>query len=163
MKSCKSCSSGLALMRIPVFMLVTALFVTAQLPQSSDPEIIAMGRKQFEARCAGCHGGDGAGGERGPGIVGSGRARNRSPRDLEDLIRKGIPAAGMPGFALPEAQLQALITFVRSLTAYAAETPLPGDAEAGQRLFFGKGNCVSCHMHSGQGGWIGPDLSNLGR
>src|SRR5438034_11703654 len=30
-------------------------------------------------------------------------------------------------------------------------------------FFFGKGQCASCHMISGAGAAIGPDLSNVGR
>ncbi len=144
-------------------LLPTLLFIMTQEPRPVDPVTIEAGRQEFEARCAACHGADGAGGERGPSIVDSERARDRSPRELDDLIRKGIPAAGMPGFALPEPQLTALVSFVRTLTAPAAEVPLPGDIEAGEKFFFGKGNCASCHMLNGRGGLIGPDLSNLGR
>ena len=93
----------------------------------------------------------------------SSRARKRSQEELAELIRKGIPAGGMPGFDLPDSQLQPLVAFVRSLTLPAAETPLPGDPSAGRSFFFGKGNCASCHMLDGRGGWIGPDLTNLGR
>ncbi len=41
----------------------------------------------------------------------------------------------------------------------------PGDAEAGQRLFFSaKGaRCGVCHQHGGRGGRIGPDLTRLHR
>jgi alcohol dehydrogenase (cytochrome c) len=150
-------------MRILVVFLALEFSVAAQQPQLQDPDIIAAGRKQFESRCAACHGGDGAGGERGPSIVDTARARNRSAQELEDLLRNGIPASGMPGFDLPKPQLQSLVAFVRSLTAFAAEASVPGSAEAGEKLYFGKGNCASCHMLNGEGSWIGPDLSNLGR
>ena len=38
-----------------------------------------------------------------------------------------------------------------------------GDRAAGKEFFFGKGQCVSCHMVYGEGGAIGPDLSNVAR
>src|SRR5579862_6067830 len=38
-----------------------------------------------------------------------------------------------------------------------------GDATAGERIFAGKGNCISCHMVRGRGGVLGPDLSRVGR
>src|SRR5437867_8694925 len=101
-------------MRISLF-LALLFVVAAQQPQLQDPEMIATGRKQFESRCAGCHGGDGDGGERGPSIVETARVRKRSPQELEDLVRNGIPASGMPGFDLPKPQLQSLVAFVRSL------------------------------------------------
>ena len=39
----------------------------------------------------------------------------------------------------------------------------PGNAAAGERLFFGKGECAHCHMVGGRGGIVGPDLSDIGR
>jgi putative heme-binding domain-containing protein len=41
----------------------------------------------------------------------------------------------------------------------------PGDAAAGHRLFFNPAgpHCSVCHKHSGRGGNVGPDLSEVGR
>ena len=41
----------------------------------------------------------------------------------------------------------------------------PGDAAAGRRLFFSPvgPRCSVCHRHSGRGGTVGPDLSEIGR
>jgi mono/diheme cytochrome c family protein len=69
------------------------------------------GNQEFAIRCAACHGADGRGGERGPAIV----LRGRSDQDLRDLIRKGFPDAGMPGFEIPEPRLAAIVGYVRSL------------------------------------------------
>ena len=134
----------------------------AKSAQVGDPKALEAGKRHFEARCAACHGADGKGGERGPDIISSERARRRSANDLSELIRKGIPAAGMPAFQLPERELQELVAFVRSLSAPAIESPAPGDVAAGAAFFFGKGNCSSCHMVKGRGGLLGPDLSELG-
>jgi mono/diheme cytochrome c family protein len=53
------------------------------------------GRREYENRCSGCHGGDGQGGERAQGIVE--RLTVRSDDELAALIRTGLPGAGMPG------------------------------------------------------------------
>ncbi|MGH9847909.1 MAG: c-type cytochrome, partial [Blastocatellia bacterium] len=141
---------------------MTSREATAQSPRASDPKAIGAGRRHFEAHCAACHGADGKGGERGPDVISPERARRRSADDLGELIRKGIPAAGMPAFQLPERELQELVAFVRSLSAPAIESAAPGDVAAGAAFFFGKGNCFSCHTVSGRGGLLGPDLSELG-
>src|SRR5262245_7191155 len=83
----------------------TSNVATAQSPQAGNPEVIEAGKRHFEARCAACHGADGKGGERGPDIISSETARRRSANDLAALIRKGVPAAGMPAFQLPDQEL----------------------------------------------------------
>src|SRR5262249_1428365 len=79
-----------------------------------DAAAVAAGRKQYEALCAGCHGADAAGGERGPAFVGPGRVRRLSPDEMRRIIRAGV-AGGMPAFDLPEAQLTELLAFIHSL------------------------------------------------
>ncbi len=123
---------------------------------------VEAGRKQFETRCAGCHGQDGMGGERAPAIARLGRHRRSEP-ELRDLIHNGIPDAGMPPFQIPEPQLTQLIAFVRSRAAPAAESEVPGDPAAGRAFFYGAGKCGTCHMIRGRGGRNGPDLTRAGR
>ncbi len=137
-------------------------YMMAQQPAHADLATFEAGKKEYETLCAGCHGADGAGGERGPGIITSSGARPRSQQELRELIRVGIPAAGMPGFDLPEEQLGTLLAYVRSLSVPAIESPVSGDVVAGEAFFFDKGKCATCHMIRGRGGWVGPDLSNLG-
>jgi alcohol dehydrogenase (cytochrome c) len=90
-------------------------------------------------------------------------ARAASREALRQLIRDGIPDAGMPGFAIPDAELDALIAHLDKLKAPAIEHPADGDPDAGQRFFTGQGNCATCHMVRGRGGVLGPDLSDLAR
>ena len=68
----------------------------------------------------------------------------------------------MPAFALPDDQIWELAAFVRSLNAPAISVPVPGDAAAGEAIFFGKQGCSGCHMILGKGGYLGPDLSSIG-
>jgi mono/diheme cytochrome c family protein len=45
----------------------------------------------------------------------------------------------------------------------AAAIQLPGDPQAGQQVFVGKGTCVACHKAGSlAGSVVGPDLSNIG-
>ena len=95
-------------------MLLASPLATAQAP---DP-----GRQVFVARCAGCHGTDGNGGELGPGI--STRVPTRTDQELTTLFRQGLPASGMPAFAnMTETELAALIPFLRTLKPRAGTAP----------------------------------------
>lgn len=71
------------------------------------------GKRAYEGLCSSCHGADGAGGERGPSI----KERITTDAHLRTVITQGLPQAGMPGFKLKNPELQALVTFVRSLAA----------------------------------------------
>ena len=61
-----------------------------------------------------------------------------------------------------EESIWQLVAFVRGLNAPAFESNVPGNAEAGSAVFYGKGGCTGCHMIRGRGGYVGPDLSNIG-
>lgn len=117
----------------------------------------------YNKLCAGCHGTDARGTQQGPGLAGNLSVRRRSMQSLRNVIRRGIPAAGMPAFDLPDATVEALAAMVASLNASAADAKVPGDQAAGKEFFFGKGQCATCHMVYGQGSPIGPDLSSIAR
>src|SRR5690349_12091250 len=103
-------------------------------------------RQTYLKLCGGCHGADARGSQQGPGLAGNLSVRRRSAQSLRNVITRGIPAAGMPGFELPAPTLDGLVAMVISLNASAAETKVAGDRAAGGEYFFGKGNCSSCHM-----------------
>src|SRR5579884_377631 len=145
-----------------VAVVLTAAALIAQGPPAAAPNP-ADSQKLYTKLCSGCHGADGHGTEQGPALAGNRRVRGRSFQKLTDIIRSGIPAAGMPAFDLPPDQLNGLASLVKSLNAPAADTALAGDPAPGERFFFGEGQCASCHMVRGRGKAIGPDLSNLGR
>ena len=130
------------LKRISLFAFVTAVSLPAQ--QNS-------ARQMFEQSCGVCHGADAGGTDRGPALMGNRRLRMRSPADIANTIRNGTPG-GMPGFALPAAQVTTLADYVRSLNANAFDTKPPGDAGAGERCFFGAGGCSVCHSVAGRAG-----------
>lgn len=150
----------------PGHSLAAILVVTALLPGAS---LLAQGLPEGEVTqtylklCSGCHGADARGSQQGPGLAGSVRMRRRSVQSLRNVITRGIPSAGMPGFDLPAPTVDALVGLVQSLNASAAETKVPGDRAAGEAFFFGKGQCASCHMAMGKGTGLGPDLSNVAR
>ena len=116
----------------------------------------------FSQRCAACHGEDASGSDRGPALARSRRLRTRSTSEIHDIIRNGT-AGGMPPFALPEPELQALAAMIHSMNATAFDAQPEGDRAAGESFFFGRGLCSSCHTAMGHGKSAGPDLTSIGR
>jgi putative heme-binding domain-containing protein len=85
-----------------------------------------------------------------------------SDEEVAGVIRLGVANSAMPAFALPDGEIKQLVAFIRSLGIRAAELVVAGDRDLGKQIFFGKGRCSDCHMIRGQGGLLGPDLSNVG-
>ena len=134
-------------------------------PLASDTKAVVAGEQRFQQLCTGCHGRGGVGGQgegQGPNLVNSWEVRRASDRDLMGYIRNGVPGTAMPAFTLPEQQIRELAAYVRSLNAPADVVPVAGDPKAGELVFFQKGGCSSCHMIHGRGGYLGPDLSDVG-
>jgi putative heme-binding domain-containing protein len=139
-------------------------FLTAfGLAQSADE-----GRKLFAISCAPCHGrtGEGAQGQA-EGIAppdltqGVFKAGN-SDEDLFNVISKGVSGSGMPSFEqFGPTRIRHLIAFVRSLAP--SQTATSGNADAGEAIFWGKGDCGRCHAIGAKGVNLGPDLTKGGR
>ena len=131
------------------------------------------GKQQFVSHCAACHGEDGHGGQLGPNIIDVANPRATSAQAVHNLIRSGIPSAGMPAFTtLSDAEVDSIAAYVMSLKASANaaganaavhQAPVPGDVNAGFQFLSQQGNCLSCHGIRGRGGVIGPDLGSVGR
>jgi PQQ-dependent dehydrogenase (methanol/ethanol family) len=115
----------------------------------------------FARHCESCHGENATGTDRGPTLINSRALRSRSQAQIHDIIMNG--RGGMPPFKLPTDQLQALARWIRSANASAYDVQPEGDGVAGEKFFFGKGACSSCHMVRGIGATRGPDLSEVGR
>ncbi len=126
-----------------------------------DPQAIAAGTKLFMGSCAGCHGPDGGGGARGPNLVRRSLWHPLSDDAIFQVIRNGV--ADMPPTKLADEQTWSLVAFIHALTGPASTNPVPGDAAAGKAIYWGaKAGCSNCHAIRGQGGSMGPDLSNIG-
>lgn len=132
---------------------------------------VAAGKQQFISNCAACHGEDGHGGELGPNIVDLRDPRATSLAAVHDLIRSGIPAAGMPAFTkLSEGEVNNIAAYVMMLktpvvtaTEVLSSKPAPGDIHAGFDFYMRAGKCISCHAIRGRGAAVvGPDLGNIG-
>jgi putative heme-binding domain-containing protein len=121
------------------------------------------GKETFTSSCAGCHGLDGKGSERAPNIAGNAKTQNLSDDQISGIISNGLAGTGMPAFrTLTHEQVRAIVSYVRVLQGKLQVHSRPGNAEHGRAVFFGKGECSTCHMISGEGGFMGPDLSAFG-
>jgi PQQ-dependent dehydrogenase (methanol/ethanol family) len=139
-----------------------ALLMAGAVAYAADAEApAAIQPASFGPNCSVCHGGDGAGSDRAPTLVGSRHLRGQSQAEIATVITNG--RGNMPSFSfLPAAQIEALAYYVRSLNADAFDMKPAGDLSAGASIFFGDGHCAECHIAQGRGGINGPDLSNIG-
>lgn len=119
------------------------------------------GQQLFATTCAACHGLDGMGSERAPNIVTNPQVQKLSAAEISRIVSAGVPGTGMPAFQrLGKPAIASLMTYLRDLQGKNRSAPLPGDPQRGEALFFGSAQCSNCHMASGRGGFIAPDLSN---
>ena len=86
-----------------------------------------------------------------------------SDKELSNIVSNGVSGTGMPAFhSLSALQLQSLVSYIRDLQGKTESRAVPGDSARGKEIFFGKGECSSCHAVAGQGGFLGPDLTSYG-
>lgn len=130
-------------------------------PVAGQAQAIEAGQKIFQNGCAACHGANAEGG-RGPNLNDNGHVRAMTDEQLFNTVRRGIPGTDMPGSKLSDSAVWEVGTFVRSLSTPAFSIPVSGNVQAGQTLFFDRAGCGRCHMIGGTGGFIGPDLTNIG-
>lgn len=136
---------------------VGALPATAGAQNTDD---IDGGRRLFQGMCVECHGAGGAGGDA-PSLN---RPRlSHAPDDtaLANVIANGIPNTAMPRIRrFTETELRQLVAYVRSVGKLPTER-VPGDARRGAALYRTLA-CSSCHTVGGEGGNLGPDLTDIG-
>jgi putative heme-binding domain-containing protein len=122
---------------------------------------LAAGKRVFEAQCAWCHGTEGTGGT-GPILQRSTLRHASTDSSLVEIVRNGIPGTEMPSFAIALTDRMAWQTaaYVRSLGRTRGRA-LPGDPRRGSAVYESSG-CGSCHVVSGRGGTLGPDLTSIG-
>lgn len=154
--------------------LTGAGFLLAQLPDPhvdlrgtpeethiGNPASVAAGEELYATSCSGCHGASAEGG-RGPKLIGARNVQRLGNEWLFGVIRNGIAGSDMPPSSYDDDKIWQLASFIKNLSAPAAHQSVPGDPAAGREVYYGAGRCMNCHMIRGEGGYLGPDLTNLG-
>ena len=136
----------------------------AQSSRAHPPQHHQGAQPLFATTCAACHGLDGMGSERAPNIITNPQVQKLSASEMFGVISAGVPGTGMPAFQrLGKPAITSLVAYVKGLQGKNQTAPLPGDPKTGETLFFGNAQCSDCHMASGRGGFIAPDLSAFGQ
>ena len=121
------------------------------------------GQAVFAANCGACHGADGRGGERAPSIATRREVIKLTDADLIRTVKNGLSGNGMPGFAyLGDEKVHAVVEYLRTLQGFGSSVKVNGDPALGEKLFYGKASCSTCHMVSGRGGFLAEDLTGYG-
>jgi PQQ-dependent dehydrogenase (methanol/ethanol family) len=137
---------------------------TVKNPFAGNAAAVAAGKDLYAQTCQTCHGGE-ARGDRGPALATGTFRHGGEDSDLFQTIRTGVPGTQMPAFSvLPTDSIWKIITYLRSLNPNTAalNEVVAGDAAEGEKTFWGKGGCGSCHEVNGRGANVGPDLSAAG-
>jgi len=135
-------------------------------------EQLQAGQRVFAAQCGFCHGRDAMGGETGPNLARSAMVRDDATGDrVRALLREGRTDKGMPAFRLSDADVTAIIAFIRdqrtkSESPGARRTVDPsdlqtGNAERGRAYFNGAGRCATCHSPTGDLAGVANKLQGL--
>ena len=131
-------------------------------PFQGKPEAVHEGDSLYNQRCTGCHGPNGTDGEIGPALVSGERADfGTTDGQVFNTIKNGIPGTAMGPQKLPDDEIWKIATYIHALRGTAIDSPSPGDVAHGEQIFWGKGQCGSCHMLGGKGGLTAPDLNNI--
>jgi len=147
--------------------VLTAVGVPAPLSAQSDgdhtytSEAIEIGSRLYVAECAICHGPNG---DEVDGInLRTGAFRNvRSDDDIRTIVTEGLGGRRMPAFDLRQDELDGIVAYIRAGFDPSGVAIRVGDPQRGADLFYGAGDCASCHRVAGEGPRTAPDLSEIG-
>jgi putative heme-binding domain-containing protein len=127
-------------------------------PLAGDTNAIRTGTSLFQSGCSDCHGID-AKGVLGPDLT-TVWTSDSADQQLFRTIREGVSGTPMPASRAPDEEIWAMLAYLRTLATSVPPAPTIGDAANGERIFWKQ--CGSCHRVGDRGGYLGPDLSQVG-
>jgi len=140
-------------------MVVAFGLVAARAGAQNETDVDA-GRRLFQGMCTECHGADGTGGDA-PALNRPRLSHAADDTALANVIANGIPNTAMPRVRrFSEAEQAQLVAYVRSLGKVTPER-VAGDAKKGAAVYKSLA-CSTCHIVAGEGGNLGPDLTEIG-
>ena len=143
-----------------LFCVVLLLAIAIPRSSSAQSADVQTGKVLFGHLCVTCHGFDGAGGA-GPPLNRAKLVNAPDDAALRAIIADGIPNRGMPRVRRTlDSEQRALVAYVRSL-GRTARPSTRGNTQKGSELY-AKLTCAGCHIVKGQGGTLGPELTDIG-
>ena len=149
---------------IPILTCVALVATAVARPSAQaavDPARLDLGAKVYGSLCTTCHG---PSGDLIAGVnLSAGQFKTaRNDLDVMNVILKGVPGTAMPGNNLGNADLLAVVAYIKVMKDYGARKVAVGDATKGKAVFEVTGGCLACHRVNHVGSYLGPDLSEIG-
>tara|TARA_B100001146_G_C16094326_1_gene396484 strand:+ start:114 stop:896 length:783 start_codon:yes stop_codon:yes gene_type:complete len=154
-------NNQLAISLLLLMLLVVNAYAQTLNPLEADPRAARAGGSIFRAQCATCHGADAKGISTidAPDLTMMWSQRQLSEEGVFQIIRDGISGSIMPPHSFPDTEIWMLVSFLRSVAEVGISNEVAGDSSRGAQLF--ARHCSDCHRSNGNGGSLGPDLSNI--
>jgi alcohol dehydrogenase (cytochrome c) len=103
----------------------SSLEAALQFSSVASAEDRKVGARIFHERCSGCHGSDGSGGSVGPSLTRSAYHHGDSDLAIYQVVRDGVPGTAMPRADLALSDTLRVTAYVRSLQAHLPEVEEP--------------------------------------
>ena len=111
----------------------TGIIPAPDVPIPTTAESIALGSDLYTANCSRCHGPEGQGTPRAPSLNVKGLLTSTSDQALQQIITSGVPGTAMPtwGDRMTDAEIQAIVGFIRQWESTAPEVAVPAKGGGG--------------------------------
>ncbi len=102
-------------------------------PIATTEESIALGGQLFSQNCSRCHGPEGQGTQRAPALNVKAFLTDTGDLAIQQIVTNGVPGTAMPvwGDRMTEAEIQAIVGFIRQWEANAPEVAVPAKGGGG--------------------------------